>query len=245
MIRRSGAWAAWLFALALVPGAEAQTWHALRPGREALTVGVGLGLHGTAWLLNERPFTPPLTLDPGSVPPFDRIALDRWDPQAHRASNALFLLTAGGSLAVGVLNQHGHDPLLPAAITLESVLLTSALTDVVKELVHRPRPYAYGTQAPADARASDEAYLSFWSGHTANTAALTISTAMLVQRSDASPGLKTGTWIGAATLPAVMGLLRVKAGRHFPTDVLTGYVVGAAVGFAVPYFHRADPPAKH
>ncbi|MBL8000789.1 MAG: phosphatase PAP2 family protein [Flavobacteriales bacterium] len=245
MSRRSGAWAALLFALVLRPVAQGQTWHTLKPGREAVTVGLGVSLHGTAWLLNERPFTPPLTLNASAVPPIDRIALDRWDPQAHTASNVLFLLTAGGGLALGIANQHGQDPLLPAAITLESVLLTSGLTDVVKELVHRPRPYAYGTLAPADVRASDEAYLSFWSGHTANTSALTFSTAMLVQRSDASPGLKTGTWIGAAALPAVMGLLRVKAGRHFPTDVLTGYVVGAAVGILVPYFHRADPPAKH
>jgi membrane-associated phospholipid phosphatase len=245
MSRKTAAWAVLLVACWPVPVAQAQTWHTLQPGREAVTVGAGLALHGTAWLQAKQPFNPPLTLDPASVPPIDRIALDRWDPQAHNASNVLFLVSAGGALALGIANQHGQDPLTPAAITMESVLLTSGLTNVVKELVHRPRPYAYGPSAPADVRASDEAYLSFWSGHTANTSALTFSTAMMVQRSDASPGLKTGTWIGAATLPAVMGLLRVKAGRHFPTDVLTGYAVGAAVGILVPYFHRADPPAKH
>jgi hypothetical protein len=121
-------------------------------------------------------------------------------------------LTAGGSLALGIANQHGQDPLLPAAITLESVLLTSGLTNVVKEWVRRPRPFAYNTDLREALRREDEAYVSFWSGHTANTAALTFSTAMKVQRSDASPGLKTGTWIGAATLPAAMGLLRVQAG---------------------------------
>lgn len=201
---------------------------------------MGLVLHGTALWQSGQEHVHPWPLDPADVPAFDRVALGNWDTKAHNASNVLFALTAGGSLAVGILNQHGQDPLLPAAITLESVLLSSGLTDLVKELAARPRPYAYDPDLPEELRRDDEAYVSFWSGHTANTAALTFSTAMMVQRSDASPGLKTGTWIGAATLPAAMGLLRVKAGRHFPTDVLTGYAIGALVGVLVPYFHRAE-----
>ncbi len=232
--------AAAVSALLLSLGASAQTWHELKPGREAGILGVGLVLHGTAWL--EARNAPPhaLPLDDTHVPAFDRIALTQWDPGAHKASNVLFGLSLGGALAVGIVNQHGEQPLLPAAITLESVLLSSGLTNVVKEWVGRPRPYAYNASVPLDQRTDADAYVSFWSGHTANTAAITFSTAMMVQRSDASPGLKTGTWIGAATLPAAMGLLRVKAGRHFPTDVLTGYLVGALVGVAVPYFHRSE-----
>lgn len=219
---------------------QAQTFHELRPGREAGILGVGIVLHGAALWEGSRPHDHPWPLDPADVPAFDRVALGNWDPNAHTASNVLFALTAGGALALGIANQHGQDPLLPAAITLESVLLTSGLTDLVKEFAGRPRPFAYDPDLPEELRRDDEAYQSFWSGHTANTAALTFSTAMMVQRSDASPGLKTGTWIGAATLPAAMGLLRVQAGKHFPTDVLTGYAIGALVGVLVPYFHRAE-----
>jgi len=235
-----GARAVVFFAALAFGTAHAQTWHELKPGREAGILGVGLVLHGTALWEGSRPHDHPWPLDPADVPAFDRVALGNWDPNAHTASNVLFALTAGGALALGIANQHGQDPLLPAAITLESVLLTSGLTDLVKEFAGRPRPYAYDPDLPEELRRDDEAYLSFWSGHTANTAALTFSTAMMVQRSDASPGLKTGTWIGAATLPAAMGLLRVQAGKHFPTDVLTGYAIGALVGVLVPYFHRAE-----
>jgi len=235
-----GAWAALLSAALLASAGQAQTFHELKPGREASIVSVGIVLHGTALWKGSRTQDHPWPLDPVDVPAFDRVALGNWDPNAHTASNVLFALTASGSLALGIANQHGQDPLLPAAITLESVLLTSGLTDLVKELAGRPRPYAYAPDLPEELRRADEAYQSFWSGHTANTAALTFSTAMMVQRSDASPGLKTGTWIGAATLPAAMGLLRVQAGKHFPTDVLTGYAIGALVGVLVPYFHRVE-----
>ena len=35
-----------------------------------------------------------------------------------------------------------------------------------------------------------------------------------------------------------VGIERVAAGRHFPTDVLVGVVAGTAVGVLVPYYHR-------
>ena len=129
---------------------------------------------------------------------------------------------------------------MPVAMAGESVLISSGLTDLVKELVHRPRPFVFNPDAPDAMKQESEAYVSFWSGHTANTAALTFTCANILQRSDVSPTTRTIGWIGAALIPAVVGYLRVEAGRHFPTDVLMGYAVGALVGFAVPYFHRPD-----
>jgi len=41
-------------------------------------------------------------------------------------------------------------------------------------------------------------------------------------------------WTTAALIPAITGYLRVKGGKHFPTDVVVGYVVGALVGILVP-----------
>ena len=240
VFRSIGARAVAVLALFATQSAQAQTFHSLDTGREIGFVSFGVVLHSAAVVRSMGPHQHTLPQDASRVPGIDRIALAQWHPGAHTASNVLFGLTAAGALALGFVNQHGQQPLLPAAITLETVLLTSGLTNVVKEWVGRPRPYAYNPDVPMDQRTDADAYVSFWSGHTANTAALTFSTAAMVQRSDASPGLKTATWIGAATLPAAMGLMRVKAGRHFPTDVLTGYAVGALVGVLVPYFHRSE-----
>lgn len=169
----------------------------------------------------------------------DRVALDRWDLGAHRASNVVAGTTAAGALLAGILVQGGDRPMVPAAITAESVLLTGGLTGLVKELVGRPRPYAYGDRAPEHLRHGRGARLSFWSGHTAQTAALAFSTAAMIDRSNAAAPARTAAWVGAAMLPAAVGVLRVKAGRHFPTDVLVGCAVGAALGLLVPALH--DP----
>lgn len=217
-----------------------QTWHELRPGREVVIVGGGAALYGfSLWKYEQNRSLPLPALEPARVPGFDRIAMRQWSVGAHRTSNVLFGVATAASLATAIANQRGEQPLLPVAIIMESGLFSAGLTNTVKELVRRPRPYLYNASVPETAHHPGEDAVSFWSGHTANMAAVTFSTANLVQRSDASPGLKTVTWIGAALAPAAMGYLRVRSGRYFPTDVLTGYLVGAAVGFAVPYFHRS------
>ena len=47
-------------------------------------------------------------------------------------------------------------------------------------------------------------------------------------------------WASAAIYPAIVGWMRVKAGKHFPTDVIVGYLAGAAVGMLVPRIHRKN-----
>jgi membrane-associated phospholipid phosphatase len=46
---------------------------------------------------------------------------------------------------------------------------------------------------------------------------------------------------GGVALSLTTGYLRIAADKHWSTDILTGWVVGAAVGYAVPrLFHRKD-----
>ncbi|HRH39393.1 MAG TPA: phosphatase PAP2 family protein [Flavobacteriales bacterium] len=229
----------WCLSLPLL--VSGQTSLKLTLGREAIIGGTGITLTGVGSLLAQHSaHTTPPAIDLMNVPDFDRVAVHQWSLQAHRGSNLLFGATAVAAIAGSIVNQHGERPLLPVAIIAESTLLSAGLTNTVKELVRRPRPYMYNADVPPSLHNPDNDYVSFWSGHTANTAAITFSTAYMVQRSDASRGVKTATWIGAALAPAAMGYMRVRAGRHFPTDVLTGYLVGAVVGIAVPYFHRAE-----
>jgi membrane-associated phospholipid phosphatase len=60
--------------------------------------------------------------------------------------------------------------------------------------------------------------------------------------SDYHPDMKTeykiGLWTFAAAVPFATAYLRVSAGKHFPTDVMTGYAVGAAIGWLVPHLHK-------
>jgi membrane-associated phospholipid phosphatase len=230
------------FAMVLVTlPVAAQSPFELSWGRDGAIVGAGIAFHGISLLQTRSPmpqWTAPL--DPSGLPRIDRVAVGRWEPKAHRASNVLFGAALGASLATAMLVQNGHDLLVPVVIILESGLLASGITNMAKEAVKRPRPYLYDPAVPVGLHKGRDDRHSFWSGHTATTAAFTFAAAGLVQHSSATQGVRTATWAGAISVPMAMGWLRVRAGRHFPTDVLTGYVVGALVGLAVPYFHRLN-----
>lgn len=221
-----------------------QNTHELRWGLDAPLIGAPIVLHGAVVLgfgMGDRVHADEgILLDRSEVNGFDRVATFHFSEGTAKASDWLFLGAAVGSLAGMIVQQNGDQPLLPMVLAAESFLLTSSITNLTKELVQRPRPYRYNPDAPMHLHSDDESYMSFWSGHTANCAALTFTAASVLQRSDLSRGAKTGVWIGAATVPAVMGYLRVRSGRHFPTDVIAGYAVGAAIGWLVPYVHRKE-----
>ena len=117
-------------------------------------------------------------------------------------------------------------------------MITEGLTNIVKNAVGRPRPFVRGLTA-ADARyGMPDSYKSFYSGHSATAFAMAMSFARMYTRSHpgGKPGLVYGMGIGLA---AVTGTLRVDAGKHYPTDVITGALAGSAIGlFVIPALHR-------
>jgi membrane-associated phospholipid phosphatase len=53
-------------------------------------------------------------------------------------------------------------------------------------------------------------------------------------------------WSVGGAIAATTGYLRIAADKHWLTDVVVGALVGAGIGFALPFvFHSAvaDPPA--
>jgi YegS/Rv2252/BmrU family lipid kinase len=102
------------------------------------------------------------------------------------------------------------------------VVSTTAAYHLVKALEGRTRP---GWQNPLGHLTSQ----SFPSGHAASTAALAgvviVLALMLVRRS----GLRRLVCAVAVLVALVVGTDRVLLGRHFPTDVLAGWLLGVAM----------------
>jgi len=175
-----------------------------------------------------------------NVSKFDRVSCGNWSLGAHKASNVF--LFSSYVLPFALLldkDMRGGDNFGSIALfTFETVGINSALTGIIKELVRRKRPLLYNPHCPIEKKLHRDATSSFVSGHTSNVAALSFMTAQMY--SDLNPNSKGRgyVWGTAALIPAVTALLRVKAGRHFPTDVIAGYLVGAVVGILVPRLHR-------
>ena len=105
--------------------------------------------------------------------------------------------------------------------------------------VNRYRPFAYYDELTMEAKTGNGTTDSWFSGHTSTTS--TASFFMAKVLSDYHPELGGKKWLlyGAALIPpAFVGIYRIKALKHFPTDVIMGTAVGAAVGILIPHFHK-------
>jgi len=65
---------------------------------------------------------------------------------------------------------------------------------------------------------------SFFSGHAANSMATTVFAFMILKRY-----YQHAYWL--FLFPLVFAYSRIYLGLHFPTDILTGYIIGGAFGF--------------
>ena len=127
-----------------------------------------------------------------------------------------------------------------SAIVMESYLISNVAVVTLKYAMRRPRPTQYTNQAPAELFGQLEHQLSFPSGHSAAVAsAMSATTLTYWLRHPESPGrwALLASSVGMTSLTAVG---RVQAGKHFPSDVVTGALLGGAIGLIVPWLHRAD-----
>lgn len=139
----------------------------------------------------------------------------------------------------GVTGNVPEDTLLVA----EAGAVAADLDQIAKLLVGRERPFVYALP-PEEKPHSPDDNLSFYSGHATETFALAAASGTIAEMR----GYRWAptVWATGGVLAAATGYLRIAADRHWLTDVVVGAVVGAGVGFAVPYlFHSAvDEPTR-
>ena len=182
-------------------------------------------------------------LDPDGIRRVDRIALGRWSPGSASASDMLFVGLTLGPLGLLADTSSGVSGAEFAAMYIETMLLEKATMAALKASVRRTRPYAYGDDPRVDAERlrSRHARRSFPSGHTSGAFAGAVFASEVFAR--LHPRDEARHWVraGALTLAVSTGVLRVRAGHHFPSDVLVGALVGSFVGWVVPRLHEVDP----
>ncbi|MDP3426402.1 MAG: phosphatase PAP2 family protein [Humidesulfovibrio sp.] len=156
--------------------------------------------------------------------------------------SALFVILSG--LMVWRCRKHGKSQALYFMLMVLAMGLTDLTTNQVKHAVGRLRPEnaVGGTyrmeseqwlRLPADMAPDRERGTSFPSAHAANSAALAFMAAMLW------PRLRRGIW----ALPLLVGWSRIYMGKHYPTDVLGGWLLGLLMGWL--FWRLWQAVAKH
>lgn len=131
-----------------------------------------------------------------------------------------------------------------AAYTLmlaQALALQNGVNLLVRTLSFWPRPYMYATEgdgAEAASAAEGEAYGSFYSGHASAAFTIAVFTGEWFSEFYPNSRYKSLVWATSLSLASLVGVLRVAAGRHYPTDVAVGALAGAGISLAVIKIHK-------
>ena len=182
------------------------------------------------------------SLDPSGLPAWDRPAIDHWSPRAAAWSDGILRASQVAPLFLMATDRGRDQAGRLTVMYAETLLLNTGLTGLLKALTSRHRPYAYGRnpEVPDDLLLAETTRRSFPSGHTSTVfACLTFCT---VVHRDLYPNSGSNDLIlaGSVGIGVLTGYLRYAAGRHFPSDVAAGAVLGVAVGWLVPRLHRQE-----
>lgn len=221
----------------------AQSPYELNWKQETAYLGLGLAMEGFD-LYQQTKVTEALTLeevaalDRNSVNGFDRSATFNSSQQARGASDVFLISSYSAPLLFLAGKKTRKEWGKVAILYFETAIITTGFTGVTKDLVQRVRPISYNDDFEIAERLEKQNRYSFFSGHVSTTSSNCFFAAKVFSDYYPDSKFKPYIWGAAATIPAVTGFLRVKAGKHFPTDVITGYLVGGAFGILIPHLHK-------
>lgn len=185
-------------------------------------------LYGDRWIHQKCP------CGPNDINAFDRGAVGNSNTTLDTISDitvglAVLAPPILDAIDLGMTKEFEEDLFVYA----ETFSMNSFLVTFAKYTVQRPLPRTVAGDPTLVHSAGG--YRSFYSGHT-STFFSTLSTAAITLNLRYHQGI--WPWLIVIGLGASVGVERVAAGRHFPSDVIVGALAGTAVGVFVPFFHQ-------
>lgn len=179
-----------------------------------------------------------VSLNRNDVPKFDRFSAGYYSETAQTVGDLIVyptLLIAPGLLALDTDVRGRYGQVL--GLYLQTLAAQNAIFTMTIGTTTRYRPFLYGTEGGSK-RNDHISTNSFYAGHTANTAAATFFAAKVYHDFHPGSAAEPLVWTAAALVPAATAYTRIKAGKHFLSDNIVGYAIGAATGIVVPQLHK-------
>lgn len=214
----------------------------LNKKKEAIYLGIGLGTYTAAAIL-ETTVTPLsdteiFALDRANINSFDRNATFNFSLKAKNATDYLKLSSYAFTSLLLVNKNVRKDAKNLVILYAETFALTGGITGMTKRLTLRPRPLVFNELAPLADKQKNSARYSFFSGHASRTTSNCIFAAKVFSDYFPESKWKGVVWSVAILTPTATSFFRVRSGKHYASDVITGSLIGGAIGFLVPHLHK-------
>ncbi len=188
-----------------------------------------------------------LALNRNQINRFDRSATWQWSPGSGRASDDTRAVLAYAPFVL-LLPEIGkgemNHALTLGGMYLEALTICQGMNAVTKSWMGRKRPFLYNTSLDDEYRVTvgggKEAYRSFFSAHTSGAFCSAVFLSKTFTDIYGKSAMSYIVWGTSLTLAGITGYLRYDAGMHFPTDIITGALIGSAVGYLIPVLHKKN-----
>lgn len=184
-------------------------------------------------------------LDKKNINGFDRWAAGMNSESAEKTSDLLFYGSIPLPFTLLLDRKIRKDALKFSFLYLEAMSITGVLYTGTDLLVDRYRPETYAIEPDAETRRGGNYKNSFFAGHVALVGTTTFFMAKVYNDYHPNDPWRWAFWSGAAIATGATGYLRHRGGKHFPTDILVGALVGVGSGILVPQFHKPKPGKKY
>jgi len=188
--------------------------------------------------------------DVEQINPIDRLVAGRWSTTAKDAGR-IFKTTAVYLVPIALLLVAGsvRRRVVLLWVFSQGYVLTESITGITKGIVDRLRPFTYIDSVAVSALApksrgelledlaSSDVHNAFFSGDASITAFGLLFFALVYRRCYVADRWRTVV-LSAAIIGIVLGMLfRSLSGKHFPSDVIVGGLVGGLVAWGVIRLH--------
>ncbi len=206
----------------------------------------GTSIYGMSIIYNKTP-TPTsviLNLDKNNVPSYDRWTAGWHDAEMDKVSYYPFYAVMPLPLILLADKDMKHDRGRIGLMYLEAFAFEGILYTGSVYFADRLRPDVYNTDLELSYRTNGNFRNSFFAGHVAVVAASTFFISKVYDDYHPHSNFK---WVlyGASTAATLgMSYMRLEAGKHFTSDIVTGIVVGTACGLLIPVIHKNHDYSK-
>ncbi|MGB9663667.1 MAG: phosphatase PAP2 family protein [Ignavibacteria bacterium] len=211
--------------------------------KEAIILGSSAALILSSLILEKNIRINPqeiFSLSVNDINSFDRSAVNYYSKNLSVVSDVLMITSVSLPVSFILMKEAKSELKSIGILYLETLTLTYGITNLTKNIFQRFRPYAYNQSVNFSEKLDLDTKKSFFSGHTSISFASAVFFSTVFSELGSDEKMKIFVWISSLSIATSTGLLRYFSGKHFPTDIIAGAIVGSLIGYTIPKIHKSE-----